>query len=39
MHDGGGYRGWTVAALPGIIDDYRAAGYQFVDMAGNAWPV
>ena len=39
MHDGGGYRGWTVAALPGIIDDYRAAGYQFVDMAGNAWPI
>jgi peptidoglycan-N-acetylglucosamine deacetylase len=39
MHDGGGYRGWTVAALPRIIDDYRAAGYQFVDMAGNAWPV
>jgi peptidoglycan-N-acetylglucosamine deacetylase len=39
MHDGGGFRGWTVAALPGIIDDYRAAGYQFVDMAGNAWPV
>ena len=39
MHDGGGYRGWTVAALPGIIDDYRAAGYQFVDMAGNAWSI
>jgi peptidoglycan/xylan/chitin deacetylase (PgdA/CDA1 family) len=39
MHDGGGYRGSTVAALPGIIDDYRAAGYQFVDLAGNAWPV
>jgi peptidoglycan/xylan/chitin deacetylase (PgdA/CDA1 family) len=38
MHDGGGYRGRTVAALPRIIDDYRAAGYQFVDMAGNAWP-
>ena len=37
MHDGGGYRAWTVAALPGIIDDYRAAGYQFVDLAGNAW--
>ena len=35
MHDGGGYRGWTVAALPGIIDDYRAAGYQFVDLAGR----
>ncbi len=39
MHDGGGYRGGTVAALPGIIEDYRAAGYQFVDLAGNAWPV
>lgn|SRR5215218_672665 len=35
LHDGGGYRGWTVAALPGIIDDYRAAGYQFVDLAGR----
>jgi peptidoglycan-N-acetylglucosamine deacetylase len=35
MHDGGGYRGSTVAALPGIIDDYRAAGYQFVDLAGR----
>jgi peptidoglycan-N-acetylglucosamine deacetylase len=35
MHDGGGYRGSTVAALPRIIDDYRAAGYQFVDLAGR----
>jgi peptidoglycan/xylan/chitin deacetylase (PgdA/CDA1 family) len=35
MHDGGGYRGSTVAALPGIIDDYRSAGYQFVDLAGR----
>jgi peptidoglycan-N-acetylglucosamine deacetylase len=35
MHDGGGYRGSTVAALPGIIDAYRAAGYQFVDMSGR----
>ena len=35
MHDGGGYRGSTVAALPGIIDDYRLAGYQFVDLAGR----
>ncbi len=35
MHDGGGYRGWTVAALPGIIDAYRSAGYQFVDLAGR----
>jgi peptidoglycan-N-acetylglucosamine deacetylase len=39
MHDGGGDRASTVAALPGIIDDYRAAGYQFVDLAGNTWPV
>ena len=39
MHDGGGDRGSTVAALPGIIDDYRVAGYQFVDLAGNTWPV
>jgi peptidoglycan/xylan/chitin deacetylase (PgdA/CDA1 family) len=35
MHDGGGFRGSTVAALPRIIDDYRAAGYQFVDLAGR----
>lgn len=34
LHDGGGYRGNTLAALPGIIDDYRAAGYRFVPLTG-----
>lgn len=30
LHDGGGDRSQTVAALPGIIDGLRARGYQFV---------
>lgn len=30
LHDGGGWRGATVAALPGIIEAYRDAGYRFV---------
>lgn len=30
LHDGGGWRGGTVAALPGIIEAYRDAGYRFV---------
>jgi peptidoglycan/xylan/chitin deacetylase (PgdA/CDA1 family) len=29
MHDGGGPRGETLAALPGIIDTLRARGYGF----------
>lgn len=29
MHDGGGYRGQTVAALPGIIRTLKARGYSF----------
>lgn len=29
MHDGGGPRGETLAALPGIIDTLRARGYAF----------
>jgi peptidoglycan/xylan/chitin deacetylase (PgdA/CDA1 family) len=33
LHDGGGNRSATVAALQGIIDDYRARGYQFVTLA------
>jgi peptidoglycan/xylan/chitin deacetylase (PgdA/CDA1 family) len=33
LHDGGGDRSATVAALQGIIDDYRAHGYQFVTLA------
>ena len=32
LHDGGGDRRATVAALPGIIDDYRRAGYAFVTL-------
>lgn len=35
LHDGGGYRGATVAALPGIIADYRASGYRFVTLSGR----
>ena len=30
LHDGGGDRAQTVAALPAIIDGLRARGYQFV---------
>ncbi len=30
MHDGGGDRGTTLAALPAMIDQLRAAGYQLV---------
>jgi peptidoglycan/xylan/chitin deacetylase (PgdA/CDA1 family) len=33
LHDGGGNRSATVAALQGIIDDYRARGYHFVTLA------
>jgi peptidoglycan-N-acetylglucosamine deacetylase len=36
LHDAGGYRGNTVAALPRIIDWYRANGYQFVDLTGGS---
>jgi peptidoglycan/xylan/chitin deacetylase (PgdA/CDA1 family) len=32
MHDGGGDRAATVAALPGIIEDYRSHGYEFVTL-------
>jgi peptidoglycan/xylan/chitin deacetylase (PgdA/CDA1 family) len=32
LHDGGGDRAATVAALPGIIEDYRARGYRFVTL-------
>lgn len=35
LHDGGGDRTATVAALPGIIDDFRARGYRFVRMDGR----
>ncbi|HTZ74903.1 MAG TPA: glycosyltransferase [Candidatus Aquilonibacter sp.] len=33
MHDGGGNRSHTVAALPQIIDQIRAAGYQLVSVS------
>jgi cellulose synthase/poly-beta-1,6-N-acetylglucosamine synthase-like glycosyltransferase/peptidoglycan/xylan/chitin deacetylase (PgdA/CDA1 family)/spore germination protein YaaH len=33
MHDGGGDRSHTVAALPRIIDGLRAKGYQFVSVS------
>jgi cellulose synthase/poly-beta-1,6-N-acetylglucosamine synthase-like glycosyltransferase/peptidoglycan/xylan/chitin deacetylase (PgdA/CDA1 family) len=33
MHDGGGERAQTVAALPMVIDALRARGYQFVSVA------
>jgi hypothetical protein len=29
LHDGGGVRSNTVAALPGLITQLRAAGYNF----------
>jgi peptidoglycan-N-acetylglucosamine deacetylase len=32
MHDGGGNRDATMAALPGIIEDYRRQGYEFVTL-------
>lgn len=38
MHDGGGPRGGTLAALPGIIDALRARGYRLVtvtELLGN----
>jgi cellulose synthase/poly-beta-1,6-N-acetylglucosamine synthase-like glycosyltransferase/peptidoglycan/xylan/chitin deacetylase (PgdA/CDA1 family) len=33
LHDGGGERAQTLAALPLIIDQLRARGYQFVSVA------
>jgi cellulose synthase/poly-beta-1,6-N-acetylglucosamine synthase-like glycosyltransferase/peptidoglycan/xylan/chitin deacetylase (PgdA/CDA1 family) len=33
LHDGGGDRSQTVAALPQIIDKLRAQGYQFVSVS------
>jgi peptidoglycan/xylan/chitin deacetylase (PgdA/CDA1 family) len=35
LHDGGGDRRATLAALPGIIADYRDAGYAFVTLGGG----
>jgi peptidoglycan/xylan/chitin deacetylase (PgdA/CDA1 family) len=34
MHDGGGDRSGTLAALPGIIDTLRARGYGFATVTG-----
>jgi peptidoglycan/xylan/chitin deacetylase (PgdA/CDA1 family) len=36
MHDAGGPRGETVAALPQIIEDLRAEGYTFVSICGRS---
>jgi cellulose synthase/poly-beta-1,6-N-acetylglucosamine synthase-like glycosyltransferase/spore germination protein YaaH/peptidoglycan/xylan/chitin deacetylase (PgdA/CDA1 family) len=33
FHDGGGDRSQTIAALPQVIDQLRAKGYQFVSVA------
>lgn len=33
MHDGGGNRDEDVAALPGIIDDLKGQGYEFVTIS------
>jgi peptidoglycan-N-acetylglucosamine deacetylase len=32
LHDGGGDRAATVAALPGVIEDYRRHGFKFVTL-------
>jgi peptidoglycan/xylan/chitin deacetylase (PgdA/CDA1 family) len=32
LHDGGGNRAATLAALPGLIEDYRSHGYEFVTL-------
>jgi peptidoglycan/xylan/chitin deacetylase (PgdA/CDA1 family) len=34
MHDGGGDRAGTLAALPEIIDTLRARGYRFATVSG-----
>ncbi len=38
LHDGGGDRSQTVAALPAIITDLEARGYSFVSVCGSAAP-
>jgi cellulose synthase/poly-beta-1,6-N-acetylglucosamine synthase-like glycosyltransferase/peptidoglycan/xylan/chitin deacetylase (PgdA/CDA1 family) len=35
MHDGGGNRAQTVAALPGVIRAYRDAGFAFTTVSGG----
>jgi peptidoglycan/xylan/chitin deacetylase (PgdA/CDA1 family) len=32
LHDGGGDRAATLAALPGVIEDYHSHGYEFVTL-------
>jgi peptidoglycan/xylan/chitin deacetylase (PgdA/CDA1 family) len=42
LHDGGGDRAATVAALPGLVDGLRSRGYRFVplpQLLGSAYPV
>ncbi|HUC05410.1 MAG TPA: polysaccharide deacetylase family protein, partial [Acidimicrobiales bacterium] len=39
MHDGGGNRSETVAALPQIITELRAEGYRFVSICGSTTSV
>lgn len=36
MHDGGGPRAGTVAALPAVIGGYRTHGYRFVRLDGRS---
>jgi peptidoglycan-N-acetylglucosamine deacetylase len=36
LHDGGGWRGGTVGALPGLIRYYRDHGYRFVRLDGRS---
>jgi len=38
LHDGGGDRSQTVAALPAIITDLRSQGYTFVSVCGPTAP-
>jgi cellulose synthase/poly-beta-1,6-N-acetylglucosamine synthase-like glycosyltransferase len=35
LHDGGGDRSQTVAALPGLISAYRSAGFRFTTVSGG----
>jgi cellulose synthase/poly-beta-1,6-N-acetylglucosamine synthase-like glycosyltransferase/peptidoglycan/xylan/chitin deacetylase (PgdA/CDA1 family) len=35
LHDGGGDRSQTVAALPALIADYRSRGYTFTTVSGG----
>lgn len=37
LHDGGGDRSQTVEALPILIREIRARGFQFADLGNQAW--